>query len=174
MTFPEDLIAGDILLYASPPSDPNLIDRIVDGVIEVKEGDDVAHIEIYVGNGLSWASRNGVGVNEYPFRPDGLKYVRRVNGIFDSQAAKEWFEAGVKGMKYGFGDILASVRPDADGQSSPDIATLNGVDCSHFAAALLETALCPQFDRSYPKNKITPRDFKLSAESLQIFPQRLQ
>jgi len=162
MIFPADLIVGDILLYAGP--------TLVDLGIEWKEGDDVAHIEIYAGNGSSWASRNGIGVNIYPFRTDGLKYVRRLCQIFDEEAVNKWFYDGVKGMKYGYGDIIANLEIQDSGPSTPYINHFNGVDCSHFAAALLEIADCPQFDRDFPKNKITPRDFKLSVSSHQIYP----
>src|SRR6202008_1268910 len=91
---------------------------IVDGLIEFKEGDDVAHIEVYAGNGQSWASRNGIGVNLYPFRPEGLKYVRRNKGLFDLAAVETWFNGGIKGIKYGFGDILATVELDEFGNAT--------------------------------------------------------
>jgi len=147
------LLPGDILLYASP----DLIDKI----IEWKEGGDVAHCEGYVGNGKSWASRNGIGVNEYPFRPDGLVQVRRPDGIFDMEAASAWFNTNAKGRPYGFGDIAATVN-------LPDV--LPGMDCSHFLSALLHAAGCPQFDSGYNKQKITPRDFQIVRESTIIFP----
>jgi hypothetical protein len=152
MNLPTDLYPGDILLYASPD--------FVDDVIEWKTGDDVAHVEVYVGNSLSWASRNGIGVNEYPYRSNGLMYVRRPTMSFDLTKAKVWFEDGVKGLPYGFGDILAVM----------DIKNnLKGIDCSHFASSLLEVAGCPQFTIEYPRNKITPRDFKIVLQSFQIY-----
>jgi hypothetical protein len=153
MNFPADLCPGDILLY-------NTSD-FTDDIIDWKTGDDVAHIEIYVGNGLSWASRNGIGVNEYPYRPQGLMYVRRPVPSFDLVKARLWFEDGVKGLPYGFGDLLETMNIKNN---------LAGVDCSHFAAACMEASGCHQFDVNYPKNKITPRDFKISTQSFEIWP----
>src|SRR5579872_6937433 len=92
----------------------------------------------------------------------------RLKGIFDNDAASEWFNSGVKGLPYGWSDILANGLPNTLGSSSTDIAKSGGVDCSHFAAALLEVAGLPQFDELFPKNKITPRDFKLSSQSINL------
>ena len=79
---------------------------------------------------------------------------------FDLTKAKVWFEDGVKGLPYGFGDILAVM----------DIKNnLKGIDCSHFSSSLLEVAGCPQFTIEYPRNKITPRDFKIVLQSFQIY-----
>jgi hypothetical protein len=151
MNFPEDLQIGDICLYSTRD--------LTDEVIELKEGDDIAHIEIYMGNNVSWASRNGIGVNAYPFRPEGLKYVLRPIGHFNEEVATSWFNDGVKGLPYGFGDILESINIKNN---------LKGVDCSHFAASLLEIAQVPLFNSWYPKNKITPRDFKMVKEAILI------
>lgn len=153
MNIPQDLSVGDILLYASP--------NLVDDAIEWKTGDDVAHVEIYMGNATSWASRNGIGVNTYPFRSEGLVYVRQAVIAINIDQAVKWFENGVKGLPYGFGDLLEVMNIKNN---------LSGIDCSHFAAALLEVGGCPQFDPRYPKNKITPRDFKTSIQSVQVYP----
>jgi len=67
MNFPDDLLLGDVLLYNFPHDLP-------DDVIDVFTDSDVAHAEIYWGNGLSIAAR-AQGVNVYDFRLDGLMYV---------------------------------------------------------------------------------------------------
>ena len=166
MNIPADLIPGDILLYGGM--------GIFDSAIGVVEGDDADHIEVYAGEILgmpqSWASRNGIGVDLYPFRPDSLKYVRRCKTTLNEEMAQKWFLAGVKGIKYGWGDILANVEPDEFGNASTNLTKCDGVDCSHFAAALLQVGQCGQFDETFPKNKIRPRDFKLSVNSIQIWP----
>jgi len=157
MKFPDDLLRGDICLYRSKD--------ITDEVIIWKEGDDVlsvAHIEIYAGGGQSWASRNGIGVGLYPFRPDGLVIVRRPSWVFDPQGKIDAWFATVKGTEYGWADIAAN--------AGIVISNAKGEDCSHFAAVLMETAGCPQFDLVFPRNEITPRDFKLSLMSAQMFP----
>jgi hypothetical protein len=162
MVIPSDLKVGDILLYSS-------LD-IFDIVIELKESDGKAHIEIFAGNNESWASRNGIGVNIYPFRSQGLVAVRRPNGIFNKIKVDAWFADGVRGMKYGWSDILASLAIENAGSGTTDIKHFNGVDCSHFAAALMEVAECPQFDTGYSKNKITPAESDLSLGSIRVWP----
>lgn len=162
MKFPDDLIAGDILLYSS-------LD-IFDIAIELKESDGKAHVEIYAGDGQSWASRNGVGVNIYPFRSSGLVAVRRPRQTLNKPAVDAWFNDGVKGMKYGWVDILESLDIGPAGSGTTDIKQFSGVDCSHFASALLEVGNCPQFDTGYSKNKITPAEFDLSLGSARIWP----
>jgi hypothetical protein len=155
---PDTWTRGDILLYYSG--------SITDELIAWKEGDGprlkVAHIEIYAGGGQSWASRNGIGVAKYPYRPDGLVIVRRPQLYFDPfNRVDEWFKT-IDGAPYGWKDILASVGIHAGG---------NGVDCSHFAALLMQIAECPQFNTSYPPANLTPDDFKKSTESIQVYPQ---
>ena len=155
MTFPADLNVGDILLYGGA----DLVDRVIDW----KEGEPlaggVAHIEIYAGNGQSWASRNGIGVNLYPFRPDGLQEVRRPQSRFNLAAVVKWFPF-VNGSPYGWSDIAATIDlPFSE----------KGFDCSHFAGTLLLIAECPQFDAAYPLNRITPRDFRISRESSRLW-----
>jgi hypothetical protein len=144
---------GDIMLYST--SD------IVDELIEWKEADNVAHIEIYMGNNFSWASRNGIGINEYPTRLSGLVEVRQPSGIFDIADATQWFNNGVKGAPYGFGDILDVLGIKVD--------FLRGIDCSHFAAALCEVGNIPQFDSTYAKNTLTPSDFRKVRESVTVW-----
>lgn len=152
MNFPQDLQVGDILLYSSKD--------VTDAVIEWKTGSDVAHVEVYMGDGISWASRNGIGVNAYPFRPEGLVKVRRPVMRFNVTEATDWFNASQKNQPYGWGDILATV----------DIKTnWPGEDCSHFVAALLEVANAPQFHPRYDKKKITPRDFEIVLQSSIIY-----
>ena len=162
MNFPDDLLAGDILLYSS-------LD-IFDIAIEFKESDGKAHVEIYAAGGQSWASRNGIGVNIYSFRSSGLVAVRRPKGVFNSGLVDAWFENGVKGMKYGWIDILESLDIGPAGSGTTNIKQFSGVDCSHFAAALMEVGQCPQFDTGYSKNKITPAEFDLSLGSARIWP----
>jgi len=159
MNIPADLIVGDTLLYTSHD--------LIDLGIEIKEADDVAHVEVYAGNNTSYASRNGIGVNVYPFRPDGLMYVRRNRGGFNQEEVEKWFN-GVKGLAYGWGDIISELEPNSVGLYTTDLTQYKGVDCSHFAAALQEVAQTEHFDPMYPKNKISPRDFKLSLATYNI------
>lgn len=85
------LSPGDCLLYK--PS------GFWSYAIAVKTWNKVSHCEAFVGNGLSVASRDGVGVGRYPLRTDGLAYVLRPNQPFELAAALKWF-ATVNGQKY--------------------------------------------------------------------------
>ena len=159
MTFPNDLKVGDILLYSSH--------SLVDDLIKWKETGLVAHIEIYAGSSMSWASRNGVGVGPapYSFRSEGLVEVRRPVQYFDGLKAEDYFEINLKGKPYGFSDILANL--DIKGKTSNN----EGVDCSHAAALLLDAAGSPQFAYDYPKNIITPEHYRMVRENFLVFQQ---
>ena len=89
--FPE-LEPGDILLYGGR----GLVDRL----IQFRTWSDVSHIEIYVGEGRSVASRNGIGVGKYPLRlPEGIRRVYRLKNkfnfpSFDFEKSLAWFSDG--------------------------------------------------------------------------------
>lgn len=154
MQFPDDLKVGDILLYSSH--------SLIDDLIKWKETGLVAHIEIYAGSRTSWASRNGVGVGNspWPFRSEGLVEVRSLIAWFDEMSAQDIFESELKGKPYGYNDILSNL----------DLKGLNpnalGVDCSHGAAVILEAGRCPQFASDYPKQIITPEDYRKVRENV--------
>lgn len=161
---PGELAPGDICLY-------HTLD-VTDALIEWKEGDpDTAHIEIYMGAGISFASRNGIGVNSYAFRTSGLVHVRRPTQAFCRELAlPQWAKA--KGAPYGWSDIGANLNllqfPE-EAWTRPQLLMKTGMDCSHFAAVFLYWGLCPQFDLAFDYRKITPRDFKTSLGSKGIW-----
>lgn len=161
---PNDLQVGAICLYNSS--------SLVDKAIEFKEGDpDTAHVEVYIGGGKSVASRNGIGVGQWDFRPAGLVHVRQPVRLLQVADAMDWFTL-VNGAKYGWGDIGANLdlveRPE-DLWTKPELLRQTGVDCSHFAAMFLAVGGCPQFDEHFDYRKITPRDFKIVMESIPVW-----
>jgi hypothetical protein len=94
------LIPADVLLYFSHD--------LADDVIMEKTGGPVCHVERYLGAGKSWASRNGIGVNEYPLRLDGLVCVRRPPaGALDLAKGIPWLQT-VKGWPYDWEGLLTS------------------------------------------------------------------
>lgn len=150
MNLPADLVLGDTLLYGT--SD------LVDEVIMVKTGGNVAHVEVYAGDDKAWASRNGIGVGLYDYRAMGLVAIRRNHGTFNKAAVDLWFPS-VNGAPYGWDDIAESVN-------IKELQT--GFHCSHFAALVQEIGGCPQFDKAFDKVKVTPRDFGLSLASFEV------
>ena len=149
MNFPDDLCIGDTLLYNKQ--------SIVNDLIDLKTGDDVAHVEGYVGDGMSVASRNGIGVNIYPFRADGLKMVRRLAVPFDKERADQWFNSGIKGQPYNWAALGEFFNLSIDGQ---------GFICSVFWAWYLWHGGVYLFAPEYSLEKISPRDFKLPRQEL--------
>jgi hypothetical protein len=87
-----DLKPGDIMLY-SPSS-------IFGVIIKLKTWHSISHCEVYFGNGLSHASRDGVGVGEYPVRFDQLCHVIRPVK-YDTARAEAYYKT-VAGIKYGW------------------------------------------------------------------------
>ena len=87
---------GDHLLYGPGRS-------LVNRIICVKTWSPVSHIEIHVGNGRSVASRNGIGVGDYPIRLGDLAFILRplapglAQGVPRAQA---WFMRDANGQRY--------------------------------------------------------------------------
>src|ERR1700721_2469480 len=79
-----DLHAGDVMIFTG--------NSFFDWVIRLKRGTFACHVEIYIGNGMSVASRNWPqGVNRYPVRWDGLYRVYRPKGTFNLSKMTHWF-----------------------------------------------------------------------------------
>lgn len=64
------------------------------------------HVEVYHRNGLSTASRNGIGVNLYPFRKEQLLSVRRSPISWDYDQAFSWFTHVARGQEYDWLGLL--------------------------------------------------------------------
>lgn len=97
-----DLLPGDCLLYKPK--------GFFGWVIAVKTYHMIGHCETYIGNGRSVASRDGVGVGEYPLRLDGLVLVLRPNiPPFNITKAIAWYEKKAKGQKYDWKGLLRFV-----------------------------------------------------------------
>lgn len=146
-TFPA-LLPGDVLQYGGS--------GFIDRGIQFRLWDDTSHVEIYAGNLTSVASRNGIGVDRYLFRADGLRYVRRPVGLTPEQFAEglRWFTT-VRGRPYGWTDLLRfySIK-----------LPCSGLICSQFAAEFLRQCGQPAFALDYPAGEESPRDFKLPRE----------
>jgi hypothetical protein len=103
-----NLEPGDSLLYYGDDVilSPRNGATFVDWLIAVKTGYWLSHVEIYAGEGMSYASRNGIGVNLYKTRQNGLKAVRRPLCGLDLDAGEKWFNEVARGQEYDFKGLL--------------------------------------------------------------------
>jgi hypothetical protein len=156
MTSPIPLLeTGDVLLYGRKPRDFfGLVTRIVTDSPAV-------HVEMYRGDGMSYASRNGIGVNSYPVRMEQLIAVLRPISLTTLQlkALDHWFflpykdnpKYGVIGRPYGWLDLLefacnTKFRTD-------------GWICSEFVANAFFQMDYHPFSLSFDYGLIDPGDF---------------
>lgn len=141
--FPE-LMPGDILLYGGS----GLVDRL----IQFRTWSDVSHIEIYVGEGRSVASRNGIGVGLWDRRLDGLRRVYRVKAgvVFDLEKSVAWFKT-VDGTGYGWFDLLRFYLINVPTKK---------LICSEFADLFFRNGGLPLFNTNYPEGAVCPGDFE--------------
>lgn len=106
---PSILQVGDCLLYR--PS------SVFGWLIAVKTFTRISHVEVYVGGGKSFTSRDGKGVDIYPLRTDGLAAVRRpVSPLPNLDKALAWTQL-VRGQAYDFKDLwtfLLMGKPSGD------------------------------------------------------------
>lgn len=143
MSIPDLVQPGDCCLYKAS----GLFGRI----ITVKTWHDIAHVEVYRGEGFSLASRDGIGVGKFPFRVKDLAYVLRPIPVIDLAAADRWF-ATVEGQPYGWIDLFNFLGWGRDGR---------GMVCSPFATDYYRAAGLDPFNAE-PSIKIAPFEFLLS------------
>lgn len=142
-----ELIPGDCLLYK--PS------GIFGKAIAWMTSSGVSHVEIYKGGGISYASRDGLGTNEYPLRMEQLVRVLRSRKLLNMGRMATAFEA-MRGQPYDWKGILNTAL-GGQGDSSP-----TGNVCSAAAAIWYRVAgLHTLFGAEEPEH-ITPRDFEKS------------
>jgi cell wall-associated NlpC family hydrolase len=144
---------GDVLLYRPK--------GVFGWIIRLKTWHPIAHVEIYLGNQQSAASRDGVGVGLYPLRLEGLAHVVRPKLPFDAAKALAFTE-GMKGTPYGWLDLLnfGSISIDT-----------KGIVCSPFVTLLLRDNGIPVFGDE-PANLVAPFQF-LTSELLSDVTQQV-
>lgn len=148
-------LAGDHLLYGV--SGLNLFNRIT----RLKTWSPAVHIELYVDDCKSVASRNGLGVNMYPFREEGLIGILRPKQAFDIEAGLKWFNQpfnsvtheGVRGRPYGWLDLLQFININVH---------TDGWICSEFVARFDEACGFYPFNHEYNEGRIDPGDYFVS------------
>ena len=148
MTAEQVLKPGDVLLYWTNNS-------VYGWLIALKTWHKVSHVETYVGDGKSIASRNGIGVGTYPLRLDGLICVRRPEWAFDLQKVLDW-QRTVDGYGYDFDGLLYFIAPDY--KDKPDRAMI----CSEHATWAARISGGEPFDAGEPADRIAPFEFLVS------------
>lgn len=139
-TLPNSLQPGDVLLYKPK--------GFFGWVIRLKTWHPIAHVEVYMGDGTSAASRDGQGVGRYPWRNTELAYVLRPGVPFDVGKANAYIDSMV-GTRYGWWDLLNFTGWKVD---------TKGIVCSPFATELLRAAGVPVFNDE-ASNLIAPFEF---------------
>jgi hypothetical protein len=134
---------GDVLLYSAT----GLYGRI----IAIKTWHTVAHVECYVGNGQSVASRNGIGTGRYPLRLTDLWTLCRPRQPFDCAKALTWFTAQPH-RPYGWIDLLQFIGVDVHRP---------GIVCSPFVTEFLRAGDLDPFNGE-DADKVAPFEFALS------------
>ena len=135
---------GDILLYKGK--------GLFSWLIRVKTGGHYSHCEVYVKNHRVWASRNGIGVNEYNFSSECLKAVIRPNGQLNWTDATWWFEHVAKGQKYDWVGLLNFYIAKWQGREN------NRMFCSEFIVRLFRVLGCALFPLWVDADGIAPSD----------------
>tara|TARA_R110000868_G_scaffold393840_1_gene664968 strand:+ start:182 stop:652 length:471 start_codon:yes stop_codon:yes gene_type:complete len=154
MIDPRELMPGDCLLYA--PS------GVFGRAIAWMTSGGVSHVEVYKGVGVSYASRDGLGTNEYPLRTENLCRVLRSRTALNMGRMGVAFEA-MRGQPYDWKGILNTALGGA-GDSSP-----KGNVCSAAATIWYRVAgLVRLFGAEEPEH-ITPRDFEKSDYFWQVW-----
>lgn len=151
MAIPE-LMPGDCLVYFNRRS-------VFNWLIALRTWNFDAHVEVYAGGGMSFASRDGLGVNAYGVRMDGLVAAMRPVpelGKLDWDAGKAWFSS-VRGQSYGWIDLLAFVFPWWKRRNK------TGMVCSPFATRLYRKLGLRVFNPDYDADRIAPAQFRQSA-----------
>ena len=146
---------GDILLYGDSSwiTPGGWLSRL----IRFRTWSDVSHVEIYAGGNISMASR-GAGVDLYPFRPDGLRYILRPRESYSWENGFAWFQS-IRGTKYGALDLFRFY-----GINLPT----KGLICSQFADLFFLHSDLELFNINYPSGAVCPGDFcKVSSELLE-------
>jgi hypothetical protein len=139
-----DLQPGDVLLYA--PS------SFWTYAIAVKTWNKVSHCEIFIGEGQSVASRDGIGVGQFPLRTSGLTHVVRPPRV-DMGVAMAWFDE-VNGQGYDWWGLTRFILWGATPANNPD-----KMFCSEFATRWLRRGGAEPFAPNVDADAVAPAQF---------------
>lgn len=117
-------------------------------LIRLKTWHRVAHVEMYLGNGISTASRDGKGVDRYPVRDTELIFVLRPKTPLDMTKVSDFVDRWV-GTPYGWLDLFNFMGFAVDRK---------GIVCSPYITRALRAGGCPIFNDEDP-NLVAPFEF---------------
>lgn len=136
---------GDCLLFSRK--------TIFDRVVSLKTWSSYTHVEIYIGNNKTVASRNGKGCAVYSQDLTGLGLILRPVKEVNIEKAMIWFWRYANGRPYGWIDLLRFVLIN--------IPT-KGLICSELATMWYRAGNFDPFSSSIFAGDIAPSDFRKS------------
>lgn len=157
---PNELQPGDCILYRPQPLSRGFIGWLFGRLIAIKTWNNISHVEIYVGDGMSVAARDGVGVNRFVTRWHGMARVLRPACSVFMPDAMTWF-GGVRGQKYDWKGLLCFTL--AVKQGSRD-----RMFCSEFATRFYRAGHIQVFGQ-YDADHVAPAQFLMSDDFDEIF-----
>jgi hypothetical protein len=145
---------GDVLLYR-PCS-------LFGYLICIKTFSDVSHCEVYLGDGKSGASRDGIGVNTYDLRVAQLACVLRPFRYFKRAEAVQWHNT-VVGEKYDWLGLLGFVNVDwLVGHRRFVEWKRDRMFCSVYVTRMMRAGGIDLFGRAWDADKTAPGTLKAS------------
>jgi hypothetical protein len=137
-----DLQPGDCLVYTGR--------SLFDWIIRVKTWSKACHVEVYIGNGKTVASRNGKGVAIYSIDLARIYRVLRPVLPFSYTQALAHFPTRHAGRPYGWISLLSFCLIDLHD---------NGEFCSEFATNFYRDGGFEPFNSDVKPETVAPADF---------------
>lgn len=144
-----DLKSGDCLIFSRK--------GIFDTLIKIKTWSKATHVEVFIGNGHTVASRNGKGVSIYDLDLSGLYCVLRPKWPFNLDKAYAGFILNHQGKPYGWLSLLSFCLIDLHD---------NGEFCSEFATNFYRDGGFEPFRSDIKAETVAPADFLYVNESV--------
>jgi hypothetical protein len=145
---------GDILLYDTH--------SLFGYLIKVKRGEKYTHIEVYIGDNKSVASRDGVGVGKYDLRLSDLAAIYRTKGELRLEQGMEWFKT-VEGQKYDWLGLLSFAWAKFRGLNN------NKMFCSEFVTRFLRACGIEPFNRDVDADAVSPELITYSDQVFEVW-----
>jgi len=138
----KDLQKGDLLVFSRR--------ELFDSIIKIKTWSQATHTEIYIGNGSTVASRNGIGCNIYTLDLNGIYCVLRPVQPFDLDKALLTFNTKYRGLPYGWKALFSFVLIDLHD---------NGIFCSELSTLVYRAGGFEPFNANVKANTVAPADY---------------